>query len=63
MGAAPNPGEKKLATNGMIHGSGISGILDNVLGFGHQFIFSENVTGEMILQGISETKVIKLNYK
>ncbi len=49
--------EKHLATNGMIHCTGIIGIVKNVLEYGHQFIMSETATGESILKGIHESKV------
>lgn len=57
MGAAPNPGSKILATNGLIHGSGVCGMIDNILGYGHQFLLSETATAHSILQGIHASKV------
>lgn len=57
-GAAPNPGEKKFQTNGMIHGGAVCGFLENIMGYGHEFILSETVTAESILKGIHESKVI-----
>lgn len=51
-------GEKQLTTNGMIHGSGIAGIVANILSHGHQFMMSITATGESILRGIDQSKVI-----
>jgi len=60
-GAAPNPGERKFETNGMIHGAAVCGFLDNICGFGHAFVLSETATAESILKGIHQSKV-KLYY-
>lgn len=49
--------EKILTTNGMIHGTGILATVSNILANGHQFIMSETVTEESILQGYHESKV------
>ena len=59
-GAFQKPaGEKKLTTNGMVHASGISMIVYNILDYGHQFILSQpDETGESILQAIHESKVV-----
>ena len=59
MSASPNPGVKLLATNGLIHCSGVCGMLDNMLGYGHQFVLSETATAHSILYGIHSSKVGK----
>lgn len=48
-------------TNGMIHGSGVGGILSGVLNYEHVYIMSEPATGESILKSIQETKVSYLS--
>jgi len=51
--------ENKLTSNGMVHISGISMIIYNILDYGHQFILSEaNRTGESVLQAIHKSKVL-----
>ena len=55
-------GEKQLTTNGMIHGSGIAGIVANILSHGHQFMMSTIATGESILRGIYQSKVINIKF-
>lgn len=57
MSAAPNPGSKILATNGLIHCSGVCAMLDNMMGHGHQFVLSETASAHSILQGIHSSKV------
>jgi len=59
MSASPNPGVKVLATNGLIHCSGVCGMLDNMLDYGHQFVLSETATAHSILYGIHSSKVGK----
>ena len=59
-GVIQNPArENKLTTNGMVHVSGISMIVYNILDYGHQFILSEaNRTGESLLEAIHKSKVL-----
>jgi len=47
----------------MVHASGISMIVYNILDYGHQFILSETDgrTGESILKAIHESKVYDSN--
>ena len=62
-GVIRNPArENKLTTNGMVHVSGISMIVYNILDYGHQFILSEanNRTGESLLQAIHKNKVLRI---